>query len=341
MSFKDKSTESYIIAASFKAASIETPDGWVGHLPIANWIIQQVKPKVFLEQGTHTGNSYFTFCQTIQKHALPTSCYAVDTWADDEHEGHYSDKVFCRVDHQNREKYSHFSKLMRMRFDDALSYLAAESIDLLHIDGLHTYEAVKHDFESWLPKLSPGTVVLFHDNQVRETNFGVWKFWQEFKEQYPLNIEFLYSHGLGVLQLNNAEEYQKVDFLAWSSEEQQSLVRNFAALGARRMLIFDHKEIESAVADRDEQMTTLKQAVEQREAQIDDLEQKITKLSEQTEALEHIVDSAKKWQNRSWTKRTFHRWRKPNTNRKKTKFLTRFSKSIQKQKKPIWSKCYE
>lgn len=91
--------------------------------------------------------------------------------------------------------------------------------------------------------------------------------------------------------------------------------------------------LNQTVVERDEQMATLNQAVKQREAQIDDLEQKITKLSEQAEGLEHIVESAKKWQKKSWAKRAFHRWREPNANRKKTKLLRRLSKSIRKQKK--------
>jgi hypothetical protein len=37
-------------------------------------------------------------------------------------------------------------------------------IGLLWIDGDHTYNGVKRDFESWLPHLSPDAIVAFHDS---------------------------------------------------------------------------------------------------------------------------------------------------------------------------------
>ncbi|GAB3348352.1 class I SAM-dependent methyltransferase [Lysobacter tyrosinilyticus] len=176
-----------------------TPESaWLGHIPMAGWVIEAARPRILVELGTHRGASYFAFCQAVQENGLDTRCYAVDTWQGDEHAGEYGDEVFKAVTDHHREHYDGFSKLMRMTFDEACGYFDDATVDLLHIDGLHTYDAVRHDFETWLPKMSSRGVILFHDTNVRERDFGVWKLWSELRERYPA-FELSHTHGLGVL----------------------------------------------------------------------------------------------------------------------------------------------
>jgi len=263
--------DSLLDIASFTPRSLQFPDAWVGHLPFAAWVIKEVSPKIFVELGTHTGNSYFSFCQAVSEFGLSTKCFAVDTWQGDEHAGHYNDEVFAQVSTHHQEHYARFSRLLRMTFDDAVSYFADESIELLHIDGLHTYEAVRHDFETWLPKLAPGAVVLFHDTNVRERNFGVWKLWEELQARYPNHLEFVHSHGLGVLQLNNVPNNKKLSWLQKHSSESQRLLAYFTALGLRQIARYDLSLMKSQAAERDKQIASLNQAVAERDGQINNL----------------------------------------------------------------------
>lgn len=175
------------------------PSAWLRHGPFAMWLVRIARPRLIVELGTHHGFSYFSFCQAVTEAALPTRCIAVDTWEGDEHSGFYGSDVFASVQAENR-KYSSFSSLLRKSFSEALAEVPDGSVDILHIDGRHFYADVKEDFENWLPKLSDQAIVLFHDTEVRERDFGVWQYWSELTESY-FGFNFPYQHGLGVLFL--------------------------------------------------------------------------------------------------------------------------------------------
>lgn len=185
-------------ASFWPVENIVPNSAWLEHAPFAFWLMDCLRPRTFVELGTNEGFSYFAFCQAAHRLALETKCYAVDTWQGDEHAGYYGDEVFSAVKSYNDKYYSAFSDLVRSTFDKALSHFVDGSIDLLHIDGRHLYEDVKHDFEAWRPKLSNRAVVLFHDTNVRERDFGVFKLWEQLSSSQP-SFEFHHGHGLGVL----------------------------------------------------------------------------------------------------------------------------------------------
>lgn len=203
-----------------------TPESaWIGHIPFASWLIEEMRPDILVELGTHRGASFLAFCQAVQACSAPTRCYAVDTWEGDEHAGEYGNEVFLPLQDYHQRNYAGFSRLMRMRFEEAVEYFDDGSVDLLHIDGLHTYESVRNDFESWQSKLSRRAVVLFHDINVRERGFGVWKYWEEIRSQYP-SFAFTHTHGLGVLLVGPEQQQALLELCQLDDANGEAVIGN-------------------------------------------------------------------------------------------------------------------
>ena len=204
---------------------------WLGHIPFAFWLIQAVKPSRLVELGAHSGASYCAFCQAIDELQLTTVAHAIDTWQGDAHTGDYPSDVYFKLKEHHDPRYAHFSELVRATFDEAVDKFADGSIDLLHIDGLHTYDAVRHDFETWLPKVSERGVVLFHDTNVYEKDFGVQTLWRELQEDYA-SFEFVHGHGLGILAVGNKQSAPVTWLTALTGDQVNAVRQHFARVAA-------------------------------------------------------------------------------------------------------------
>ena len=180
------------------------PSSWWEHVPVAHLLIEKIRPDIVVELGTHYGVSYFSFCEAAENYSPVTRVYAIDTWEGDEQAGFYGEEIYQMVEDHRVEFHEGRGKLLRSKFDDAASEFCNGSIDIVHFDGLHTYDAVKNDFDMWLPKIKEGGTLIFHDWNERGNGFGVWRLWDEIKSSKDFYcLEFANGHGLGIATLKS------------------------------------------------------------------------------------------------------------------------------------------
>lgn len=209
---------------------------WIGHIPFAYEVIGRLRPAVIVELGTYSGSSFAAFCQAVKATGSPGKCYGVDLWEGDVHMGQFDEALYQEVSGYMGETYPGIAHLVRADFNKAVHEFADGSIDLLHIDGTHTYEAVSNDFHTWLPKMSERGVILFHDVNVTVENagpaalkFGVRKLFDEVKSRYP-HLEFAHCYGLGVLLTGKAVPASVLQLVEFSHRPE--FAAYFAAKGA-------------------------------------------------------------------------------------------------------------
>ena len=184
---------------------------WEGHRDFAYDLLQFVRPERLVELGSQYGCSLFSFCQAVRDFKLNTEINAVDMWSGDIGAEITGEEVYALVQKTAATYYPEVNlHLFQMCFDDARPNFADNSIDILHIDGGHTFEDVEHDFTTWLPKLKENGIVLFHD-VYSPIDQGSCDHWEKTKKEYDCYFDFTHSCGLGILFPKGRYWYDKLE----------------------------------------------------------------------------------------------------------------------------------
>jgi len=147
-------------------------------------IVASICPKKVLEIGTFQGG---TLCILARLSAPRAVIITVDLPGGKFGGGH--SKLRSLLYHMFGKS---FQSLHLIRGDSHSEEVAArvrditQSLDVLFIDGDHTYEGVKRDFRSYSPLVRTGGIVAFHDiaEHPKETDCDVSRFWNEVKMSY-------------------------------------------------------------------------------------------------------------------------------------------------------------
>lgn len=186
-------------------------DGLIMPLQVRSEILQLLNilrsrpPKTLLEIGTSNGGTLFLLCRVAASDAsimsidLPLGAYGggYPIW---------KKPLYRSFASRNQEIH-----LIRADSHDpatrekVAAILQGQEIDLLFIDGDHTYEGAKKDFEMYQPLVKRGGMIVFHDILPHRPGLGcgVDRYWNEIMGSHE-HLELIEDRnqrwaGLGLL----------------------------------------------------------------------------------------------------------------------------------------------
>jgi hypothetical protein len=169
-------------------AYVSLPSNWLGHIPFAFWLMSTHKPRMVVELGLGSGNSYFAFQQSAQTLGLEVRFLGVRV-----EDGPSSRGAFEALREYHERRHEATSKLVSASLDDGLTSVADGTVDLMHINRVRAEKIVPR-FDSWLPKMSVRGIILLHGI---EQGDELKTFWAAISSRFR-SFSFGHGSGLGV-----------------------------------------------------------------------------------------------------------------------------------------------
>ncbi len=186
-----KSSKENLINGSFSGLI----GGWYGKLKpsqvkyeiseLLNYY-EGLKPKNILEIGTHNGGTLMLFTKLAEKNAKIIS---VDLPGGGFGGGYSPIRVPLYRSFVGKGQEVHLLRLnsheneTKLRVKDVLN---GDQLDFLFIDGDHSYQGVKQDFDLYFPLVREGGIIALHDvaPHKKESGCEVDRFWNEIKDNF-------------------------------------------------------------------------------------------------------------------------------------------------------------
>lgn len=165
--------------------------------------ISSLAPNTVLEVGTRRGGSLYGWSQIAADHAWLISVDFHPSESSDTSESRLRSLVKSTQVLQCLWGNSHDTEIQRR----IRQILNGRPVDLLFLDGDHTYDGIVADYTTFSPLVRTGGLIMFHDivDNPQQPDYGVATFWRELRSREQSTLQFIDAvdpmegFGIGVL----------------------------------------------------------------------------------------------------------------------------------------------
>jgi len=165
--------------------------------------LEQERPQTIVEVGTDEGGTLFLWTRVAAPDALLVAVDARPLGILGRLSAYALVRKGLARDRQRIELVMPVNSQIQPTVDRVRGITGGRPVDFLFIDGDHSYEGVKRDFELWSPLVRSGGLIAFHDMRPDHPD-GVPRLWAELRERFETEERIAATepnYGIGVVHV--------------------------------------------------------------------------------------------------------------------------------------------